>query len=584
MATIKDTYVLDVKTDQASRGIGSVKGAAIGLGASLGKIGPLAGAAVAALGGFAAITAVKGTIDDMDDLAKAARQAGSAANEMDFNRFQTFGRVLDEAGVGADRFSLALAQTQDRLAKGGGKIDGVIEKLGDSIRGMNGELLGGPELLEKMIVAFNSGQISAEEFQATVGAKVGPEIIRALGDIGSSAESLQAAMAEVEANSNIVSLDAANNAEAFNDTMGRLGEVAGQLGTDITSALLPVLVELAEGALALLPGVIDFVSEAFSNLSPIVEALQPVFSALWELLQALQPAFQLLFDILGPVAEVIGGALTAAIEGVTVVIETVIGVITRMVEGLQSVADKVGEISSAVGQKWNDMTDGITEGAENAYNGVTGWFSKMYDEVVGNSIIPDMADDVLKVMDFMNNGMESSVQDASTRTAKALDTSATSIADGFGVYADNALTGIEQMVDSISGGLYTKITNLTKGLSGSFGGIVDSVSGFFGLGGGSSILSSIAGGIADLFGGFFADGGRLPAGKFGVVGERGPELVSGPANITPLDGMFGGGGTQYVTYNINATDAQSFKNLVARDPGFIHAVAQRGAKMTPGGR
>jgi hypothetical protein len=39
-----------------------------------------------------------------------------------------------------------------------------------------------------------------------------------------------------------------------------------------------------------------------------------------------------------------------------------------------------------------------------------------------------------------------------------------------------------------------------------------------------------------------------------------------------------------VTYNINATDAQSFKQLIARDPGFIHAVATKGAKAIPGGR
>lgn len=587
MATIKDTYVLDVKTDKATRGIGSVKGAAVGLGSSLARVGPLAAGAVAALGGFAAISAIKGTVDDMDALAKSARLAGAAASEDAFQGFQVLQKAMGEAGVDAGTFERGMMQLNTRLkagSEGQKSYAKIVDKLGDSIRNSEGDLLTGADAMQVMINQLNAGVITTEEFAKVVGGRAGPVIQQQFAELQDGAAGLAATLADVEANSNIVSLEASENAEVFNDTIGRLGEAAGQLGSDITTALLPILVELAEGALAMLPGVIDFVKQGFENLKPIIEALQPVGAALLDLFTALQPAFELLFDILGPVAEVIGGALTLAIEGVTTVIETVIGVITRMVEGLQSVADKVGEISGAVGQKWNDMTSGITEGAENAYNGVTGWFGKMYDEVVGNSIIPDMADDVLAVMDFMNNGMQTSVEDASVKTARALDSSATSIADGFGTYADNALTGIEQMVDSISGGMYTKITNLTKGLSGSFGGIVDSVSGFFGLGGGSSILSSIAGGIADLFGGFFADGGRLPAGKFGVVGERGPELITGPANITPLDGMLGGGGTQYVTYNINATDAQSFKNLVARDPGFIHAVAQRGARMTPGGR
>jgi hypothetical protein len=37
-----------------------------------------------------------------------------------------------------------------------------------------------------------------------------------------------------------------------------------------------------------------------------------------------------------------------------------------------------------------------------------------------------------------------------------------------------------------------------------------------------------------------------------------------------------------VTYNINAVDAMSFKQMIAQDPSFIHAVAMQGAKGIPG--
>jgi lambda family phage tail tape measure protein len=84
-------------------------------------------------------------------------------------------------------------------------------------------------------------------------------------------------------------------------------------------------------------------------------------------------------------------------------------------------------------------------------------------------------------------------------------------------------------------------------------------------------------GLGSLFGGFFATGGMIPPGRFGVVGERGPELVQGPANVTPM-------GTTNVVYNINAVDARSFKDLVAQDPQFIYAITMKGAKSIPGGR
>lgn len=39
-------------------------------------------------------------------------------------------------------------------------------------------------------------------------------------------------------------------------------------------------------------------------------------------------------------------------------------------------------------------------------------------------------------------------------------------------------------------------------------------------------------GIGDMFAGFFDNGGMIPAGQFGIAGERGPEFVTGPARVT----------------------------------------------------
>jgi lambda family phage tail tape measure protein len=86
-------------------------------------------------------------------------------------------------------------------------------------------------------------------------------------------------------------------------------------------------------------------------------------------------------------------------------------------------------------------------------------------------------------------------------------------------------------------------------------------------GGGSSFLGSLLG---------FANGGIIPTNGPVIVGERGPELLVGASgNRVIPNGQFGGGS---VTYNIQAVDAASFKSLIARDPGFIHAVAQQGAR------
>ena len=97
---------------------------------------------------------------------------------------------------------------------------------------------------------------------------------------------------------------------------------------------------------------------------------------------------------------------------------------------------------------------------------------------------------------------------------------------------------------------------------------------------GTGILDILIGGAKSIFGGFFANGGILGAGKFGIAGENGPELIRGPASVTPLTA----GGSTNVVYNINAVDAQSFKQLVARDPRFIYAVTEQGRKSVPSTR
>lgn len=135
-------------------------------------------------------------------------------------------------------------------------------------------------------------------------------------------------------------------------------------------------------------------------------------------------------------------------------------------------------------------------------------------------------------------------------------------------FIGNIFGGLKNTASNIFGGLGNTVSNVVKTVGSIGGGLWDGI---------KNIGSSIVSGIGSLFGGFFANGGTLPAGKFGIVGERGPELVSGPASITPM----GGFGMTNVTYNINAVDAASFKQLIASDPSFIHAVAMQGGRGMP---
>ena len=95
--------------------------------------------------------------------------------------------------------------------------------------------------------------------------------------------------------------------------------------------------------------------------------------------------------------------------------------------------------------------------------------------------------------------------------------------------------GFSGLGDVFSGGLQG-LGNLLSNLGGAAG----------------SALGGIAG---SLFAGLFDNGGSIPSGKFGIVGERGPELISGPSTVynrakTAREMAKAGGGSNNVTFQL----------------------------------
>ena len=59
-----------------------------------------------------------------------------------------------------------------------------------------------------------------------------------------------------------------------------------------------------------------------------------------------------------------------------------------------------------------------------------------------------------------------------------------------------------------------------------------------------------------------------------MVGEAGPEIVTGPANVTPMDEM--ATGSTNVTFNISTIDATDFDTLLTTRQDLILGLINRG--------
>lgn len=83
------------------------------------------------------------------------------------------------------------------------------------------------------------------------------------------------------------------------------------------------------------------------------------------------------------------------------------------------------------------------------------------------------------------------------------------------------------------------------------------------------------------YSGAYDRGGSIPAGSYGLVGERGPELVAGPASVTgrlqTASMMQRAGGGETKIRLISITDQQNAADYLGSDPGEqkILAIADR---------
>ena len=163
----------------------------------------------------------------------------------------------------------------------------------------------------------------------------------------------------------------------------------------------------------------------------------------------------------------------------------------------------------------------------------------------------------------------SNATNAANKAQRIFETFATALEDALYKFfttgklgwKDFANTVIQEMIRIETKQLAANIMTGGRGAGGSSGG------GLLGLGG--------------LFG-FLASGGPVSANKPYIVGERGPELFlpNTGGTMVPNSAL----GSQNVTYNINAVDSNSFKQMLAADPTFLHAVAEQGRRRLPGGR
>lgn len=304
-------------------------------------------------------------------------------------------------------------------------------------------------------------------------------------------------------------------------------------------------------------GLSPTLKEAVNGFTDLVNNNKETISALGQLAGT---TLKLLVDALNLVLKAIGKVIDFFKEFTRVVTDTV-----------KSVTD----FKNKVVNQFDSMKKGIGDKMKGVKDTIVGFFKDTSDEVVGNSIVPDMVDDV--IAEFVRMSREVDKQTVPRKFIEGFVTAG-------GVF--DVLEETRRAGERAFGGLADAITDFVMTGKFNFKDFANSVirdlvriaaqaAITFAI---KKALQAFGGPAGGFLAGFLAEGGTAQAGKAYVVGERGPELFvpRSTGTVVPNDAMANTvGGEVNVNFNINAVDAASFDELLISRKNLIVGTIQQ---------
>jgi hypothetical protein len=249
-----------------------------GFSASLKTIGAgiagfLSGAAVAGFAGLA--VGIKKTVDSMDELSKSAQKVGVTTEEL--SRLAYAGDLADVSLETITSTLGKLTKAQAAALDESSKTAKVFDALGVSVKNADGSLRSSTAVLGDFAERFKDLGGSPEAIAAgfQIFGRSFQELIPLLKD---GREGIQSAGDELERFGGVISTEAGQAAEEFNDNLTRLKTQFGAIFAQVAQQLLPTLVKLSDD-LKDLAGNGDLARNAVSLLSSAIDLGVGIFKA-----------------------------------------------------------------------------------------------------------------------------------------------------------------------------------------------------------------------------------------------------------------------------------------------------------------
>lgn len=487
---------MGIDTAQFSAGVKKAQGSLSGLTSSLKAF---AAGAAGALSLGAVVSTLRTAATRMDELGKAAQKIGIPVAEL--SKLEYAARLadvsLEDLTAGTAKFSKSLAE----IAAGGqNSASAALDALGISAVDSNGKLRPTIEIYGDIADRFQKMQDGAGKTAIALALipKSGAGLIPLFNG---GRDAIKAAGDELERFGGTVGPEAAKRAEAFNDNLTRLKTASEGLSQTLAEALLPAAIEITEA-------LIEW-AKTGDGLKQWGEKLTDMLSGVGGFIEGFKTEIEDVMRLLRAL-----GLVAAS----TPKLQSDFDAIWRSGNGPQTPAGGKGDMQypRAPAPELNLGNGGSRRRTRTTTdtNGLTA-----YDREDWKVSAETFASEIDVAQDAVN-----SLADTVTAT---LGNALAGLADG--------TMSLKDAFESMSRRLMSELSSLIAMLA---------KSGLMQLLGSAGAKFAPQTGIAG-FGGFYAEGGTLGAGKWGIAGENGPEIVKGPASISPM----GGGSTQVNIYN-----------------------------------
>ena len=477
---------LGINTAQFAAGLSQAQSSLATFGKGLRAFAVAAGAALS-LGAIG--MAVKSNIDRMDELGKAAQKIGIPVEEL--SKLEYAARLSD---VSLDTLSGTMSKFSRSIAEvaGGGKNDAglALQAIGVSATDAQGKLLPTTEIVANIAEEFSVMRDGAGKTALAIAlfGKSGAELIPLLNG---GREAIASAGRELQQFGGVVTPEATARAQEFNDNITRLQTAFNGLLQEAVAPILPELIKLTQYFIDLAKTgapVKEWVENTiafFAELKPFIESTRKEIELLTEGLRYLGLVAEAPVEInINGGKEAQGPPPPKQIKDAPLLPQTAKQSSSIVPKIPKDTIDDIYGAGEAFSTLWDRMADGIPD-----TNNLTSAFQSL----------------AMSISDSLGNAIQGLI--AGTMSVK----------DAVASMAQSVSQQLSQLAAQLVKSSILKVLSMLAG----------------GMAGGGGAGINIGG---MTFGGLFADGGNLGSGKWGIAGENGPEIIHGPASVTPMSG------------------------------------------------